>query len=35
MSRVISKTQSGAFIKVFDASGNDVGGILDIQYKGY
>ena len=35
VSKVISKTQSGAFIKVYDANGNDVGGVLDVQYKGY
>lgn len=33
--RVISKNPTGATIQVFNASGTDIGGVADIQYKGY
>ena len=33
--RVISKAPSGATIKVFSTAGVDIGGVADIQYKGY
>ena len=33
--RVTSKNPTGATIQVFDASGTDIGGVADIQYKGY
>lgn len=33
--RVTSKNPTGATIQVFNASGTDIGGVADIQYKGY
>lgn len=33
--RVTSKTPNGATIQVFNTSGTDIGGVADIQYKGY
>lgn len=33
--RVTSKNPTGATIQIFNASGTDIGGVADIQYKGY
>ena len=33
--RVTSKNPTGATIQVFNTSGVDIGGVADIQYKGY